>query len=175
MGWIISGLEYFGITKETVTPFVIFGVIFYFILKKSSLTPIKKCINKITNAIMEIQTIFKQGGVSLTHVLTEKSGSPLKVSVFGANLIKESGLEKILDDNKISLIEKVKKSLPSNYSPYDVQEKSRQALLALKENEMMKPVKDYAFENSLLVESILNPAGLWLRDDFLNEPRGILK
>src|SRR3989344_9566063 len=128
---IISTLQYFGITPDKITPLIILaiaGVIYINIVLNSKLNPIDKLLRKCSNAIIEIQTIFKQYGVNLDHKLTETSASPLKPTLYGVRLIKESGLEKILNENKQFFIDEVKKILPQNHTEYDVQEISRQTL-----------------------------------------------
>lgn len=133
--------------------------------------PIKKLLTKCCNSIIEIQTIFKQAGIDLDHKLTEVSTSPLKPTLYGVKLIKESGLEKILDDNKQFLMDEVKKLLTKDYTEYDVQEMSRKALLTLKSNPILNPVKEYAFNNGMNIDTVLNTGGLWLKDDFLGQTR----
>jgi hypothetical protein len=139
--------------------------------------PIKKSTASITSAIVEIQTILKEKfrGLVIDHALVEKGSSPLQPTEFGASLIKDSGLEKILNDNKEDLCVKLKASLPTNHTEYDVQEKARALLVSLKNYEMMNPVKDWVYTHPMEIEIILNAGGLWLRDDFLKKPRGINK
>ena len=171
----IAGLlSYLGITHDKITPFLLLGlgmIIFF----NRSLNPIHKAIRRLTNAMIEIQTIFKKNGLSLDHLLTEAPGSPLRPTEYGATLIREGGLEKILNENKESLLKNLKNSLPKDYTDYDVQETARNVLLSLKEDAMMNPVKEYVYKNALNIETILRVGGLWLRDDFLNHPREIAK
>lgn len=103
------------------------------------------------------------------------SASPVQPTELGARYIKESGLEKILDERKTSLCDNLKNSLPQNYAEYDVQETARRVMLSLKDEPMMRPVKEYAFKEGVEVEVILGVGALWLRDDFLKLPRGITK
>lgn len=103
-------------------------------------------------------------------------GSQLSPTELGAKYIKESGLEAILDDKekKAFFCEKLKAILPEHYSDYDVQEGSRRIMLSLKDDAMMVPIKQYAFQNGLEVEVILGAGALWLRDDFMDVPRKTL-
>jgi len=171
---IITWLTYFGITPAQVTPLLIFAM-FAVIYLGFKFNPILKSIKRITNSIVEIQTVFKIAGVPLDHLLTEGPGSPLQPTGVGINYIRESGLEKILDEKKDVLLQKLKGELPKDYTDYDVQETSRKVLLSLRDDPMMKPIKDYAFKNALEVEIILRTGALWLRDDFLGVPRGVAK
>ena len=63
--------------------------------------------------------------------------------------------------------------MPENYTDYDVQEKSRELLVLLSNNSIMNPVKNYAYNEGTSTEYILRVGGLWLRDDFLGQPRKV--
>ena len=144
---------------------------------KEELAPFKKTGTNIVNAITEVQTILrnKYKGLNIIHNLVERSGSPLSPTEFGANLIKDSGLEKILDENKEFLCTKLKASLPKDYTEYDVQEKARSLLVNLKDDTILNPVKEWIYENPMDIEIVLKVGGLWLRDDFLKKPRSLNK
>jgi hypothetical protein len=172
MNEIISILEYFGITADQVVPLGILGGVILWAGYKH-LKPIKKSISRITNACIEIQSIFEEKGIPLRHHLIEAPGSPLHPTEYGEKLIIESGLKKILDERKDFLIEELKKRVGENKTEYDVQEKARALLVELKESALMNPVKSYAYDNGINVDFILKAGGLWLRDDFLGNPRGV--
>lgn len=163
-------LQYFGITADKITPFIIFGVIFWLLF----LRPAKWKLGKISSAITEIQTILRTLGHDTKH-LVEAPGSPLQPTEYGAKLIKESGLEAILDGKKPALTEELKKLLPEKFTPYDVQEVARQLMVSKKNDSDFRGVKDYAYDNGLDVDIILQAGGLWLRDDFLGKERKIKK
>jgi len=131
----------------------------------------------IAYAIDEIQTILrnKLKGISIQHTLVEKGSSPLNPAEYGAKLIRDSGLGKILDENKESLCIKLRASLPKDYTDYDVQEKSRELLVSLKDDSMMRPVKEYVYNHPIDIEIVLKVGGLWLRDDFLGKDRQVSK
>ena len=140
---------------------------------KKEIAPLQRTNLCVVGAITEIQTIIQQKykGLLLNHKLVESSGSPLNPTEYGASLIKESGLEKILDDNKELLCTKLKASLPQDYTEYDVQEHARNLLVSLQDDPIMKPVKNWIYNNPIDIEIILRVGGLWLRSDFLNQPR----
>lgn len=129
----------------------------------------------IANAITEMQTILKNKfrGIDITHAMVEKGSSPLNPTPYGEELINKSGLAKILSDNKEILCTKLKASLPNGYAEYDVQEKSRELLISLKDDPMMVPVKTWVYNNPMDINTILRVGGLWLRDDFLNTPHKV--
>lgn len=170
MAEIISVLTYLGITPDKIFPLLVLGgAIIWFGYK--FISPIKKSVIKINNALIEIQTIFNFHGIDLKHHLVEAPGSPLQPTVYGKQLIQESGLERILNDQASFLKEELVKKLPKNYAEYDIQENSRALLIELKDKEIMSPVKKYAYDNGLKLDVILRVGGLWLRDDFLGKPR----
>lgn len=129
----------------------------------------------IANAITEIQTIIRSKfkGINIIHTMTEQGSSPLNPTEYGAYLMRESGLEKILNENTELLCTKLRASLPNDYTEYDVQEKARQVLLDLKDDQIMNPVKEWVYQNPTEIETVLRTGGLWLRDDFLKQPRKI--
>ena len=140
------------------------------------LSPFKRIGNNITNAVIEVQTILRNKfkGLNVVHDLIERGSSPLNPTEYGAQLIKNSGLEKILEDNKEFLCTKLRASLPRDYTEYDVQEKARELLLLLKDDPILNTVKKWIYTNPVIdMEIILKVSGLWLRDDFLDHPRKI--
>lgn len=130
---------------------------------------------KLISAIIELQAIIstKVKGVIVSQSLVETTGSPLAPTEFGAELIKKSGLEKVLNENKEDFCIKLRAVLPKEYTEYDVQEHARNLLVNLKDDSIMNPVKEYVYNNPVDIEIILKAGGLWLRDDFLNKPRQI--
>jgi|SRR3989344_4301014 len=170
-GEFLGFLNYFGITPDKMTPLFVLGAIFVLFF----IRPITKNLRRIGNAIIEIQTIMVNNNVSLSHLLTESPGSPLNPTEYGEILIKESGLERILDENKERLFSELKNTLPQQYIEYDVQEVARKVLISLKDDPIMVSVKKYAYTKGISVETILNTGGLWLRNDFLKKQRGVNK
>jgi len=138
---------------------------------------LNKIIPKLTQAIVELQSIVsnKIKGTIINQSILETSGSPLAPTEYGAELIKKSGLEKILGDYKDDLRIKLKANLLKDYTEYDVQETARNLLVSLKDDIMMNPIKEYIYNNPMDIELILRVGGLWLRDDFLGKERKINK
>ena len=171
---IIGALTYLGLTPDKVLPLCLTAGVALWIGYKF-IAPIKKSVARITHACIEIQTIFGSHGISLQHHLVEAPGSPLQPTIFGEKLIKESGLEKILNDQNSFLKTELAKRVSQKYTEYDVQEKARSFLLDLKETDIMNQVKKYAYDNGLDIDVILKAGGLWLRDDFLGKSRAVKK
>jgi len=140
---------------------------------KEALSPFRE----MGNAIVEIQTILRQKfeSVAINHTLVEKGSSPLNPTEYGVSLIRDSGLEDVLNQNREILRTKLSASLPKDYTEYDVQERARQLLLALKDDPIMNQVKIWVYNNPTDIDTILRVGGLWLRDDFLGKSRGINK
>jgi hypothetical protein len=136
---------------------------------------IKATADRLVVAVTEMQTVLKSKKSFNFTALLEKGASPLRPTEFGANLIKNSGLEKILDENKEFLCTKLRASLPTAHTEYDVQENARKLLVDLKNDPIMNPVKQYVYNNPMEIETILMVGGLWLRDDFLGQPRRVAK
>jgi hypothetical protein len=134
-----------------------------------------KPFNSMAHAITEIQSILKSkfNELIINHSMVERGSSPLKPTSYGVKLIKDSGLEKILDEQKDFLCTRLKAKLDKDYTEYDIQENARNLLVELKNDPMMNPVKDYVYNNPIDIKIILQTGGLWLRDDFLKKHRGI--
>jgi hypothetical protein len=162
---ILATLQYLGIGPDKVVPalLVVIGISIAF---KVKLDPINKTLRQVCAAIVELQTIAR-GEKKQIAQFVEAPGSPTSPTVYGAKLIKESGLEDILNNHQALLFSKLRSLLPSNPKEYDVQDAARQALIFLKEDPITNPVKDYAYKNGMDAGMILSIGGLWLRDDYL--------
>ena len=136
-------------------------------------------IKIVSCSVIEIQSILKSKlEIDCDYKVTEISGSPLRPTEYGASLIKKSGLEKIIDENKTQYIKRIKELLSPVYSEYDIQEKARNVLMKDLKKPIMKPLRDYAYKEGWsedLLESVVKTAGLWLRDDFLGNKREVNK
>lgn len=139
---------------------------------REELKPVNNTNNRLVIAVTQLQAAVRElnPGAILSSLL-EVGASPLRPTQIGAGLIKDSGLENVMDEHKDELCIKLKAMLPTGYTEYDVQEKARALLISLKDDPMMNPVKDYVYANPMDIERILRVGGLWLRDDFLKKPR----
>lgn len=104
----------------------------------------------------------------------EASGSPIQPTEFGWKYLRESGLDKIADEQKKEFLLQTLRSLllldHIDHTDYDVQETARRVMVSLRDDPMMVEVKQYAFNNGLDVDMILRLGGLLLRDNFLGQP-----
>lgn len=142
----------------------------YFIRKIFDKTEsLESSFKPITPAIVEIQGKFKEAGHNLLFPLTVTPGSPLKLTEYGQKLIDESGFETLLQANRDQLVQKVKAKQPK--TNYDIQQQSIDVIKELLhgDDEMLNPLKDYAFNNGLKLDIIIPPAGIILRDEVMRE------
>lgn len=123
----------------------------------------------ITPAIVEIQGKFTDAGHNILFPLTVTPGSPLKVTEYGKKLLDESGFYAILKKHKKELVNSVKLKDPK--TNYDIQQCSTALIQDLldRDSDIVRPLKDYAYNNGLSVKLIVPPAGIALRDEVMKE------
>lgn len=123
--------------------------------------------------IDEVKEMFK--GLESRVRKVEGSGSPLDPTEKGWKYLRESGLNKIIDEERREdLLKALKDSLSDDYTNYDVQEKSRIVVLNLRDDpEIARKMEEYSFENGIDVDLLLRLGGLLLRDNFLNREHNI--
>lgn len=126
---------------------------------ETSIKWIKRELEKLWDRVSSMES--RRAGI-------EGMKSPLNPTELGWKYLKESGLERIVDEqNRDWLLENLKNSLPPNYTDYDVQDTARRVMVSLRDDSMMRAVKEYAFKNGLDVDLLLRLGGLLLRDNFL--------
>ena len=160
------------ISSQTAITIGVIGVIFILCYSEQQKF-LEKSLSPIKFAVIEIQTLFREMGKTIQYSLTETHGSPLKPTEFGWKLIKDSGMDKIIGDNKKLFLDKLNEKLAGVkiITGYDVQEKSREIMIGFKNDPLMKSVKDYVFNNAIEIEVILRLGGILLRDEYLkNHP-----
>jgi hypothetical protein len=151
---------------------ILLGGIGYFVKEIFDKTDkLEKDFQPISPAIIEIQHKFTEAGHSLIYPLTVKPGSPLELTEYGAELMRKSGFNKILanEKNRKTLVGFVKAMNPQ--TNYDIQECSLKTINELldKGNPMLNPLKDYAFNSGMPLHLITQPAGVLLRDEVLKK------
>jgi len=149
---------------------ILIGIIGYFLKEKLGvLGKLEVKISQITNAIVEIQTLLTGRGYTINQKLVITNSSPMKLTEYGEQMMQESGFYKIAEANKRFLIDLVKNKSPK--SNYDIQEFSYQILkeLATQNHPVSIPLKNYVFQKGLVLEIILQAAGIVLRDMVMQE------
>lgn len=121
------------------------------------------------NSIVEIQTLMGGKGFTINQRLAFTPGSPLKLTEYGETLMRESGFYDILSKNHRFFVDLVKSKNPQ--TNYDIQEFSMSVLkeLAMANNVLAIPLKNYAFSKGLPLDIILNSAGIVIRDEVMKE------
>jgi len=153
----------------SVTTFVglLFAGIGWFI--KHNFDNIETKLDKIDTRTSDIDrrvaSIEGRFGVAYTA-----SASPVKLTEKGEELLKKSGAKVILDkeENKKTIISKIKAE-PKPTNAYDVQEKTRKVIEEMANTPMFLPLKDYAFNEGMELEVILNVVSIYFRDCALSE------
>jgi hypothetical protein len=149
---------------------VLLGAIGFFVKKILDKTDkLETEFKPIPPAILEIQHKFTEAGHSLIHPLTVKPGSPLELTDYGKRLIKESGFNNVLKKCRNALVQKVRDRHPT--TNYGIQEESINVIKELlnSDDETLKPLKDYAYNNGLPIDILVQPAGIVLRDEVMKE------
>lgn len=126
---------------------------------------------KAANATMKTEldklSEFKVSAQKFIDSKLYTAQSPLNLSDFGKQLVKDSGFLKIFEDVKDDLVSKLEKLRPT--TQYEVQEKSRALMDGLTEYEPFKPIEKYAFENGTDLSQILRAGAILLRDYYFEK------
>lgn len=119
------------------------------------------------NSIVEIQTLLGGRGFTINQKLAYAPGSPIKLTEYGENLMKESNFYDTLGKDKKGFVDLVIAKNPQ--SNYDIQEFSRKVLKELSDSNspLISSLKNYAYNKGLPLEILLNSAGIVLRDEVM--------
>ena len=100
--------------------------------------------------------------------------SPTQLKPAGRKLLKESGMQKIVDDNLSNFLEELKRQ--NLKSAYDVERNSFYVLKSLEEIDLVIPLKDYIFNNpGINLDSLFFVGSLYLRDEYLERHKELLE
>jgi len=91
--------------------------------------------------------------------------SPVHLTEKGEKVLIESKAKEILDkkENREKVLDRIKAESRPN-TAYDVQEKTKQAIRELADDQMFIPVKDYAFRQGVDLSIILDIVAIYFRD-----------
>ena len=129
---------------------------------KTKVSALEKDIKEHSNKLTECSTKIDERTQSYASTLTKRK-SPVSLNEKGEALLKESGSDKFILENKDEFVEKIKNKNP--HSAYDIQEYADEVISTLKNHERIIPFKDYAYKEGLdLEQSIFIVMGLYLRD-----------
>lgn len=137
--------------------------------KLGVISKLENHFNQITNAIVEIQTHLTSRGYTINQRIVLTSSSPTRLTDYGEQLMQETGFYKIAETNQRILTDLVRAKNPK--TNYDIQESSLQTLkdLAVSNNPILDPLKNYAFQKGLVLDVILQAAAIVLRDIVMQE------
>lgn len=97
---------------------------------------------------------------------TFSTASPKTLNDKGVKLLEESGIKKIVNDNKSELEKKLKDQKLKNF--LDIEKQSYYVLKSLEKLEIFIPIKNYIYNNpDISSESILFVGSIYLRDKYL--------
>jgi len=155
---------------------------FWFIANKlgiieSNITNIKDDIGEIKTDVKELKSQVNEhesrlcvveNNFNINKIIIDKfapAHSPRKINPLGQQVIKESGIWRIIEKHKNTIDEHFRKHRPTNM--YDAQEEMFKVVLTIYNNNQKEfdSVKDYAFKQGLDFNLILFLAGLKLRDE----------
>ncbi len=138
---------------------------------KSEIKSLERNLNVSTNAIVEMQSLLSGKGFTIRQQLAYTASSPIKLTEFGEELMKDSGFVEIIKnpEKKDYLIKFVRAKNPQ--TNYDIQEFSMAVMKELANNNdtIAVPLKNYAYNKGLTLDLILNSAGIVLRDEVMKE------
>jgi len=88
--------------------------------------------------------------------------SPVTINERGLELLKHSGGEKFIEDNKEEMIEKLKTI--GRKTAYDIQENSKIVVKSYQDDDRFTPIKEFVFKQGIDLEIVLLMMSLHLRD-----------
>ena len=121
---------------------------------------LEKC--DIQRRLSTLEGSYAGGAASIT-----KRKSPISLNEKGLALLEASGAKQFVQDNKVSLIAKIREL--GHSTAYDVQENAKKAIASLKDDANFVPLKQYAFREGIELELIELAAALCLRDTALSD------
>src|SRR3989344_5431371 len=165
-------------TISTIVITALFGLLFWFIRDKfndltktderveGKVDKIGSRVEETRGSMIEMQETFERMGYPMKRII--QATSPLNLTDYGKQLVRESGFVKLLQDNRDLILNWMKEMNPKNQ--YDAQEFSRKALLDHKDEALLQPLKDYAFQHGeTSFEQILRAGSIVLRDETIKE------
>jgi len=108
---------------------------------------------------------FKTNAQKFMDKTIYKDLSPITLTDFGKQLLRESGFDEIFPSIRDDLVKKLEAEKPK--TQYDVQEKARFIMDNLTDYPAFQPLKKYAFDNGKDFQQILRAGAIPLRDYYL--------
>lgn len=187
----IEFLKYFGITPENAGKYFMFAFLFvallYILLKKelkpikNSTNEIKKCVTHFDTYLVRLSTYFESKypkSFSPIYKELEKRSSPTTLTELGDKILRDSKIDKYINENIESLFNKIDKSNPK--TAFDVENDSFNALIGDVDDDSFIEIKNWLYENPEYEDSknekfvvdltmVLRVGRLYLRDKYLEK------
>lgn len=122
---------------------------------------LRKTVGDVRDKVIACETSLKE-----REPLTKRK-SPVSLTDRGINFLKDSGGEKLVDDNFDELLKKVDGLDPK--TAYDVQEDARKVIEGLRDDERINPLKEFLFKDGSTIEDLFTVMSISLRDKVLNK------
>lgn len=123
---------------------------------------IKEKIDKICDRISNLEGRFGIG--------YSVSSSPIHLTEKGEELLTASGAKKILDnkENQKKILDQILAD-PKPKTAYDAQEKTKEVIEKMVDEDLFIPVKDYVFQKGIELEVVLHVSSIYFRDIVLDK------
>ncbi len=132
---------------------------------KGDLKNLNSRVFKLESATIEVREVVKRAGGRLYQPLEIGPGSPLKLTEYGEELSKKISAEKFIEDNEIILFSWM--DAKNTKTSYDVQVASKKIIEENLSNPIMNNFKQFAYNEPIDMDIILNVVSIILRDRYL--------
>jgi len=119
-------------------------------------------VNKIDGRVANIEGSFGIGYAT--------ASSPVRLTLKGEEILSQSGAKTIVDkeENKNIILNKILAE-PKPTNAYDAQEKTKQIIKEVANDAMFTPIKNYAFQQGIDLDVILNVISIYFRNFVLEK------
>lgn len=124
---------------------------------------LRKTVADVRDKVISCETSLRERGPLL------QTQSPVSLTDRGLNFLKDSGSERVIDDNFEELLKQVEALNPK--TPYDVQEDARKVIEKLRDDDRLNPIKNYLFKEGATMEDAIAVMGVYLRDKVLEHKK----
>lgn len=122
---------------------------------------LRKTVGDIHTKVIACETRLEERGPLLQRQ------SPVSLTERGSKFLEDSGGKQFVDDNFGELLGVVDAMNPK--TAYDVQEDSKQAIEALRDDERLNGVKEYLFKDGSTLEEAFAVMSIYLRNKVLTQ------
>lgn len=138
----------------------------------------EKAIDKVSNKIDKINDKIEvltsriaslEGGLDRDRAISDyfKSKSPISLTDKAKAVLLDSGGKDYIDSKKGDFLKEIKSEKPK--TAYDIQELAKKVIEKRTGHDEFNTIKEYAFNNALKLDLLLEIFGIYLRDIALSE------